>query len=525
MLNKLVISLTGSTGNMGRATLYEIVKLEEVKKIKLLVSKNNKRINKILKKIDKKYINKIEIVEGRNYDRNAVKSLVKDSNLVLNFAALIPPKSDKDPKNTIKTNVNGVKTIIEEIENIKENQPKLIHISSVAVYGNRTHNQMYAKVGDPLLASPLDIYTLTKVRSEFLVLESDIENWTIIRQSAMVHKNLLMDNIKDGLMFHTNFNGPLEWVSAEDCGILFKNIIKEEYKSNLNQTNFYKHVFNLGSGEKNQITGYNTLDLGFKTIGGDAKKFFKPNYDSLRNFHGVWFSDSLKLDNMFHYINDDYETYFKNIAKSRFYFKLAKIIPASIISSLIIKPLLKDENAPAYWVASNNEARIKATFYNLETYNKIGTDWKNFNLLNENKDYFGNTIDYKSLKTNKNLKPINYYFDIDKDEKLIDINDLNNVAMAHGGKLLDQDFKTGDIYRKLKWETQDGEIFEARPYTILKAGHRYSKLYYELVRDFDRLSKKDKIFAQIWYQDHKEDENNIYYLDENDDFKAKLKTF
>ena len=47
------------------------------------------------------------------------------------------------------------------------------------------------------------------------------------------------------------------------------------------------------------------------------------------------------------------------------------------------------------------------------------------------------------------------------------------------------------------WEDQDGNTFIARPYTILVAGHWVTSSYSNLIWDYDRLAKKDKIIAQL----------------------------
>ena len=93
------------------------------------------------------------------------------------------------------------------------------------------------------------------------------------------------------------------------------------------------------------------------------------------------------------------------------------------------------------------------------------------------------------------------------------------MAEAHGGRLLSKSFN-GDLYEKLEWLTQDGEKFTASAFTVMKAGHWYNPIYREYVWDFDRLSKKDKIFAEIWLDSHDENENNRYSFDEN--FNAKI---
>lgn len=94
--------------------------------------------------------------------------------------------------------------------------------------------------------------------------------------------------MKDGLMFHTCFNVPLEWVTARDSGLLIKNVIKRDYEEN-GVKNFWKRCFNIGGGARNRVTGYDTFNEGFEIIGGSTEKFMKPGWNSIRNFHGLCF--------------------------------------------------------------------------------------------------------------------------------------------------------------------------------------------------------------------------------------------
>ena len=222
----MIVAVTGITGNMGQATLNEIVKLNEIDKFKFLVLEDDKRIKKLLKK-HKDSKAKFEIIYGNLKDFETCQKLVQDCDYVVNLAAVIPPHSDKFPLKAIECNEKGVKNLIKAIEGLKK-QPKYIHISTVALYGNRNFKHPWGRVGDPLLVSPFDIYSATKLRGEFAVLESDIKNWAVIRQTAMLHNNMLADNLNDGLMFHTAFNSPLEWATAEDSGLLIANILKSK---------------------------------------------------------------------------------------------------------------------------------------------------------------------------------------------------------------------------------------------------------------------------------------------------------
>ncbi len=500
----MIIALTGVTGNMGREVLKEVFKIEEVEKIKVLVLPDDKRF----KKIRKNYDDKIEVIYGNIANKNICKMLVDGTSYVVNMAAVIPPHSDKEPEKAVECNEIGVNSLTEAIEEIQENQPKLIHISTVALYGNRNSKHPWARVGDPLLVSPFDIYSATKLRGEFRVLESDIENFVVLRQTAMLHNNMLLDNLSDGLMFHTCFNAPLEWVTAHDSGVLIANILKRDIKGEIDD--FWKKCYNIGGGVVNCVTGYDTLNDGFKLIGGSAKDFFNPNYNSLRNFHGVWFYDGDVLENMFHYQSQSTKDFWNELGENHSYFKLAKFIEKDFIKMFAIDRLLNDANSPTHWIVNNDEARITAYFGSKENFDKIPKDWDNFPLLVENRAENGEKIDFLALKDKNNAKLVDLMYN---QEKEITIEDLKNVARAHGGLLLSKAFNS--MYDKLEWANSDGETFTARAYTVLKAGHWFNRTYQENVWDFDRLSKLDKLYSQLWYDSHDENENNLYYFDEN----------
>ena len=82
------------------------------------------------------------------------------------------------------------------------------------------------------------------------------------------------------------------------------------------------------------------------------------------------------------------------------------------------------------------------------------------------------------------------------------------------------DYEFTVTYRDMDGKVTN-EVFEAKPFSILRCGHWFNVSYKEYAWDFDKLSKKDKIFSQIWLDSHSEDENYYYYFDE--EFNAKIK--
>lgn len=495
----MTVAITGITGNMGQAAFTALADAQ-VDEIRLLI-RTPKRFSKMLK-ANKALRDKVTVVPGSMTDRDAIKKLIQNADLVINMAAVIPPRSDQNPQAAVDCNQKGTDILVSEIESIQDNQPALVHISTVAVYGDRT-GVPFGRVGDPLLASPLDVYSATKMRGEFRVLESNIEKWAVLRQSAMLHPQMLSDNIHDGLMFHTTFFAPLEWVTAYDSGVLIRNIVNAFAEKSV-PDRFWKHCFNIAGGKSNRRYGLQTFDDGFAVVGGSTKDFFKPGYNAARNFHGIWYLDCDELNNMFHYQSQTPDEYWQEIFKAHPIFKLGKIVPKHIIGYFVVKRLLKDKNAPAYWAAHNDEAKLIAYFGGREKFDELQQlKWEDYPI----KD----CAQIPNLTDNET--PVNYGYDITKSDEEITQADVAAVAEAHGGKLLSA--FDGDLYKKLDFVTQDGEKFTARAYTVLRAGHWYNPLYEKFVWDFDRLAKKDMIFASVWYDTHAADEDYVYSLDDN----------
>ena len=492
---------------MGFPSLEEFIKISEVDRVNVLLETKYKR-NKLVEALAKKNPGKIEIFYGTVANKGDIIKTVEGCSYLFNLAAAIPPRADKFPLDSYNANELGVKNIVEVLEARPE--IKLIDITTVALYGHRNKRNPWVRVGDPLFPGIFDFYTVHKLRGEFAILESSIPNFAIIRQSAMIYLDMLTANMSDGLMFHTPFNNPIEWSTAEDSARLLANIIRSDLKGELNHDNFWGKIFNLGSGEESRISGYETIQGGFALFGGDAKDFFEPNYNCVRNFHCGFFADGEKLNHLFHYRQDNVNDYWAKILLAHPIFKMAKIAPTKLIKKFSIMKIMKDSNAPQYWYKHDDIARLTAFFGSKEAYENQPKNWKDFPLW-----------DYKAERSIVHYKPIDYGFNIDKSDKDITYEDLLSVSKKHGGKLLSKEFKKGDVYTKLEWENQDGEKFVARPYTVLRGGHWWNALYTKYEWDFDRLSKKDEIYAQIWYDSHSKDENYLYYFDEN--LQARIK--
>lgn len=523
------IALTGTSGNIGGPTVDALTKLD-VEYIKVLIHSRGKRSKKFIKS-HKRLIKsgKLRIVYGSLSNIDVCKELISGVDYVVNLAAVIPPLAEFKPLAAVECNERGADVLCSAIEQAVP-QPKLIHFSTIALYSARTEAHPFARTCDPLLVSPYDMYAATKLRGEFRVLESDIANKVVLRESAVLHAGLLDSNIHDGLMFQTPFNTPFEWVSAEDSARLVAAIIKCDAAARDGVTyavdgvtpiEFWNKVYNISGFADDRVTGFEAYDRLMQMIGSGTKSLFEAKDNVTRNFHGVWFADGDALDNMFAYRTHRIDDYVKILKRTHRVYSLGRIVPKRLIKKFLFDKLKKSENAPAHWAKTGQTERMIAYYGSVDAYDTLG-GWDTFGLLCEGKGTDGTDIDYDYIKREENF-PADPMFMTDVPDSEITVEHLKKFAEAHGGKLLTEKFETGDMYAKLEWQTQDGEVFTARPYTVLRAGHWFNPIYTSNVWEFDRLAKKDKVFAYQWYDTHGKDENYKYYLD--DELKAKLERF
>ena len=505
----VIVAMTGASGNMGQAVVRETMALPFVR-LRLLFL-DEKRERRLKKKWQKLYGERVEIFFGNIKNIEDCRRLVSGADYVVNMAAVIPPLADKRPDLAHDANVTGVKNIVTAIEGCTP-QPKLLHISTVALYGNRDYHHPWGRVGDPLLPSAYDEYGMGKLIGERIVLDSKIATWAVLRQTGMLYEKLLMSNISDGLMFHTPFNVPIEWVTDRDSGVLIKNILKEDHEAGA--VDFWKNVYNIGGGAAYRTTGYETFDMGFAMIGGGTEKFMRPNWHATRNFHCMWFSDSDVLERRYHFQSGSMADFWSNIKKKNRYFSLAKILPSSWISALVFKRLLKDENAPFRWVKEGTAGRVRAFFGSEKDLAALGESWDDFAVWCKD-EIEGHDYEREIAPAYAEKCRVSHGYDDRKSNAEIDLADLREAAHFRGGEIASSTFERGDIYTPLEWRCAEGHDFQASPFTVLRAGHWCPHCVGEGRWNFDLLAKKNPFYAQIWYDSHKKEENAVYWFDED----------
>ncbi|MCI2111574.1 MAG: NAD-dependent epimerase/dehydratase family protein [Bacilli bacterium] len=430
---------------------------------------------------------------------------VDGADYVLHCAALIPPRSDHNEKLAYECDYLASKNLVDAINaSPTRERIKFVYIGTVAEYGNRNRKTMWGRVGDPMISSDYDCYSMNKIRAERYLFEHRPANFVSLRQTAIAHKYLFANNMSDGLMFHTSWNGPLEWVSDRDSGRLLTHLVAYDMEGRLK--GFWNRIYNIGGGRSCRATGFESVSQGFALMGRSAKDFFSPEWNITRNFHGCYFLDGDELESILHFRRDSLADFWARMGKKHWCLKLAKIVPPALIKSLVFKPLLKDENAPMYWVNNGYEGHVKAFFGGREAFAKIPRRWAEFNLYCEGRDEKGEPFDNEASKdlawAQKNHMALDHGYDESKPIGSLTIEDMRQAAAFRGGECLSESMKKGDLWTKLKWRCAEGHEFTMSPFTLLFGGYWCPLCEQPKPWATGKLAAHSPFFAQVYFADH-----------------------
>ena len=485
---------------MGEAVISELSQHLDILNLRLLLFE--RAIPSKISKILRNHPDSIEIVKGDLRDYNIILKCIKDVDYVLHVGGMVSPYADSFPYETLETNIGGMENICKAVMAQKNKDSiKVVYIGSVAETGGRNYPYHYGRIGDPINISIYDHYALSKAIAERTLIESGIKNWVVLRMTGIIHPGLF-NNIKP-IALHVVINGGIEWCTQEDSGRVLRQLVLLDINGKLGK-NFWNHIFNVSSGEDYRLSNYEFEKYILQGIGiSDPSKIFEPNWFITKNFHGHFYLDSDKLEDILHFRKKipvkDYFTFLSN--RVPLYIKMGRISPSSIIKYFMRRLAKTAGDGTLDWIQNNNEPKIKAYFGSMEEYKKIPTTWEEYKFID--------------LKV-KDPKILDHGYDEKKPESEINIDDLKEAAKFRGGNLLSEKMEKGDLTTKLKWKCGCCENeFEASPCLILIGGFWCPKCYIpEEIWDYDNVARKCPFFAQFWYNDHKKDENNVYIFKE-----------
>jgi nucleoside-diphosphate-sugar epimerase len=209
MEKKLNILLTGAFGNVGIYTLKNLLKMGHG--IRVLELENN-RNKKIYRDIKKNYKEKdIQVIWGDITDAGIVEQAVRETDIIIHQAFIIPPLSEKNPNWAWEINVEGTRNLLKAARE-SGLRPGIVFTSSVSVFG-RTQD-LDPPRNDMHNVQPTDNYSHHKVACEQLVKVSGLK-WTILRLGAVLAPSLCEI---DPMLFSVPLDNRIELIHAADAG-------------------------------------------------------------------------------------------------------------------------------------------------------------------------------------------------------------------------------------------------------------------------------------------------------------------
>ena len=361
---KKTVFLTGGTGNMGQAGFKELYDRRERFDIRLLARDSRKN-----RRLLKPYMAdpSVTVIWGDLTRYEDVLEGVKGSDYVLHVGGMVSPAADYYPEKTLKVNVKAAENVARAVlAQPNSDEIKVVYIGSVAQYGDRSVPNHWGCSDDPQLPAKFDMYAVSKIQSETVFAKAGLKNWVSLRQSGILYPGIL--NVVNPTAFHVPMAGVLEWATIEDSGRLLAQVCEDWVPAQ-----FWNKAYNISSGAQYRLTNYEFMRLMLGSLGlPDPEKVFEPQWFALRNFHGMWYTDADKLDDILHFrANVPVDEYFASLkSKLPWYYSLAFLAPAWAVR-LFMKPFAYEKGLGTQWWVDNDREKFLAYYGSREAYESI----------------------------------------------------------------------------------------------------------------------------------------------------------
>lgn len=360
---KKTVFLTGGTGNMGWAGFQEL--LEKGKFNIRLLARDSKKNRKKLSTYASDP--RVTIIWGDLTRYEDVLRGVEGADYVLHVGGMVSPAADYYPEKTLKVNVTAAENVVKAIlAQPNASEIRTVYIGSVAQYGDRNPPCHWGGADEPQIPAKYDMYALSKIRSEEIFAKAGLARWVSLRQSGILYPGIL--SVVNPTAFHVPMRGVLEWATIEDSGRLLAQVCEDWVPED-----FWNKAYNISSGGQYRMTNYEFMTRMLRALGlPGPEKVFEPQWFALKNFHGMWYTDADRLDEILHFRSytpvDEYFSAMKS--KLPWFYSLAFLAPAWAVKAFM-KPYAFEKGMGTQWWVENDPDKFEAYYGTREAYDAI----------------------------------------------------------------------------------------------------------------------------------------------------------
>ena len=363
-MNKKTVFLTGATGNMGWAGFKELHARKDRFDIRLLARDSRKNRRKLAPYMSD---DSVTIVWGDLTCYEDVLAGVSGSDYVLHVGGMVSPAADYYPEKTLKVNVTAAENVVRAVlAQDNASQIKVVYIGSVAQYGDRNPPRHWGGADEPQTPARYDMYALSKIRAEEVFASAGLAHWVSLRQTGILYPGIL--SVVNPTAFHVPMKGVLEWATVEDSGRLLAQVCEDWVPED-----FWNKAYNISSGAEYRMTNYDFMARLLSALGLPApEKVFEPKWFALKNFHGMWYTDADKLEEILHFrANVPLDDYFASMkSKLPWFYSLAFLAPAWAVK-MFMKPYAFEKGMGTQWWVENDPEKLEAYYGSRSEYDAI----------------------------------------------------------------------------------------------------------------------------------------------------------
>ena len=263
------VLVTGALGNVGS---YTVDALLEDGHVVAAFDVESPGTRKLASRLDPR----VHVAWGDITDPASIHAALEGVDAVVHLAGIIPPKVDRAPDLARRINVDGTRSLIEQMES-SGMATRLVFASSQGVFGNVQDREPPLRVDTPV--SPTDEYGRHKVACEQAIRRSRLK-WSILRLAAAMPIRMTGYARDYGIMFEFSPDARFEFIHPADAGTAFARAVTCDEAIG--------KILNIGGGEKCRTTHHAFCSEIMSAIGVGpipAEAFVRTE---VRRFYGDW---------------------------------------------------------------------------------------------------------------------------------------------------------------------------------------------------------------------------------------------